>query len=58
MKNKYILISIMCVYLIASFIQLTFDFTKWSIEARIFTGIPLIPMILLYAISNAINKMK
>ena len=56
MKNKYILISIMCVYLIASFIQLTFDFTKWSIEARIFTGIILIPMILIYFMTNIINK--
>ena len=56
MKNKYILISIGLVYLIASFIQLTFDFTKWSIEARIFTGIPLIPMILIYIMTNIINK--
>lgn len=56
MKNKYILISIMCVYLIASFIQLTFDFTKWSVEARISTGIPLIPMILIYFMTNIINK--
>jgi len=56
MKNKYILISIGLVYLIASFIQLTFDFTKWSIEARIFTGIPLIPMIFIYVMSNIINK--
>ena len=46
----------MCVYLIASFIQLTFDFTKWSVEARIFTGIPLIPMILIYIMTNIINK--
>ena len=56
MKNKYILISIMCVYLIASFIQLTFDFTKWSVEARIFTGIPLIPIIFIYFMTNIINK--
>ena len=56
MKNKYILISIGLVYLIASFIQLTFDFTKWSIEARIFTSIPLIPMIFIYVMSNIINK--
>ena len=56
MKNKYILISIMCVYLIASFIQLTFDFTKWSVEARISTGIPLIPIIFIYFMTNIINK--
>ena len=46
----------MCVYLIASFIQLTFDFTKWSVEARISTGIPLIPIIFIYFMTNIINK--
>ena len=56
MKNKYILISIGLVYLIASFIQLTFDFTKWSVEARIFTGIPLITIIFIYFMTNIINK--